>query len=256
MRRSLLLAASLASSCLCVARGSRIRTPKNERLVEELAIGDEVLCVDPESGSLVAGKLSAIRTATRECLSLSYGGEALIATSDHPLYCPDARQWAPAGDWALGKRTRLLRASAGDERIAPVSVERTAMFAGVHQVFDLTVDHPLHNFVANSVLVHNKSQPRTCTPDSLSLFAETTCGPSGPVVFTLSTECEVQAAGALAVGLPASGQGRGPFNFGFGLDGRTDGGVYLDCAVGTAPFGDGYLVRCNPGDCNGTLKPK
>lgn len=35
-------------------------------------------------------------------------------------------------------------------------------FAGVFDVFDLTVDHPLHNFVANGVLVHNKEGFPVC----------------------------------------------------------------------------------------------
>ena len=38
-----------------------------------------------------------------------------------------------------------------------------AAFAGVPEVFDLTVDHPLHNFIANGVLVHKKEPIETCS---------------------------------------------------------------------------------------------
>lgn len=49
--------------------------------------------------------------------------------------------------------------------MAPVRVERVSTFAGIHEVFDLTVDHPLHNFIAAGVLVHNKQNTAYCFPD-------------------------------------------------------------------------------------------
>lgn len=147
---------------LCVARGAKIRTPRGLRFIEDIAEGDDVLCADPEKGQLVAAKVTVVRGSRRECVTLGLGDIELTVTSDHPLYCPRTKEWAPAGDWALGKRTHLLRIS--DERFAVVAVEQTLTYAGVHDVFDLTVDHPLHNFIANEVLVHNKSPPlTTCT---------------------------------------------------------------------------------------------
>lgn len=145
--KRLLLAAAL-SSCGCVARGSRVRVPRGEQLIEDLAVGDEIICVDPDTGEEATGRLAAVRSLHRECVRLN----DLTLTSDHPVYCPVTREWAPAGDWALGKRTVLHG----------VELSRVEVYAGVHEVFDLTVDHPLHNFVANGVLVHNKSQSTAC----------------------------------------------------------------------------------------------
>jgi hypothetical protein len=93
-------------------------------------------------------------------------GEAfsLRCTTDHPLYDPVAKAWAPAGDWALGQRSALLLVA--DEHAARVvHVERRLVADGVEEVIDLTVEHELHNFIAGDVLVHNKSIRLTCELD-------------------------------------------------------------------------------------------
>ena len=92
----------------CVARGARIRVPRGTRPIEELQAGDEVLCVEPDTGRQVTARVVATRSAKRECVRLVTAGSELILTSDHPVYCPASLQWAPAGDWALGQRTQLL----------------------------------------------------------------------------------------------------------------------------------------------------
>jgi hypothetical protein len=164
------LQASLASVTLlgcgatCVARGTRIRTPRGDRAVEELQPGDEVFCVDPDTGARVAGTLEAIRVARRECVRLDFGEGSLICTPDHPLYDPVSRAWADAGDWALGRRSTLLHVPLEvTEAPRRLDVGAHSTGVGVREVFDLTVAHPLHNFVAEGVLVHNKSPiPRDC----------------------------------------------------------------------------------------------
>jgi hypothetical protein len=40
-----------ASAACCVAKGTRVRTKRGERLVEALQVGDEVTCIDPSPGS-------------------------------------------------------------------------------------------------------------------------------------------------------------------------------------------------------------
>lgn len=138
----------------CVARGTLVRTPRGARRIEGIVEGDEVCCIDPLTREVAVAKVTAVRSAKRECVRVVLAHGELVLTSDHPVYCPDTKEWAPAGDWALGKRARLLRAT--EEAMEAVEVLGRELFAGVFDVFDLTVDHPLHNFVANGVLVHNK----------------------------------------------------------------------------------------------------
>ncbi|MBL8914304.1 MAG: hypothetical protein JNM17_26600 [Archangium sp.] len=136
-------------------------------------MGDELVCVDPDSGVLHSTKVTHIKRGHRETVSLAWNGGSLTCTSDHPLYCPDTKEWAPAGDWALKKRTALLRVETTDEKPVRVEIETVSTFAGMHDVFDLTVEHELHNFVANGVLVHNKSPPpQRCPTDGGAVVTE------------------------------------------------------------------------------------
>lgn len=110
----------------------------------------------------------------------SFKGGELVTTSDYPIYCPVEKVWAPAGDWVLGKRSHFLYVR--DDRVEVVMVEQPSAYSGVFDVYDLTVDHPLHNFVANDILVHNKQYvcPRitaetTCVANSLTLKHGSPC---------------------------------------------------------------------------------
>lgn len=175
------LSAGCSSETSCVARGTRVATPKGPRRVEELALGDELTAVDPASGERVTATLVGIRRAMRECVTLTGEGFSLTCTTDHPLYDPSEGRWAPAGDWALGARRALLFVP---EEGAPRAVQVTGRSSPVRlsEVFDLTVDHPLHDFVAEGVLVHNKSRPlQVCSyPDAGSSYEGAPCAcPAG-----------------------------------------------------------------------------
>ncbi|MCA9610561.1 MAG: hypothetical protein KC619_33425 [Myxococcales bacterium] len=139
----------------CVARGARVSTPKGLRPIESIAIGDAIHGVDVEARALVATTVTAIRTATRETMRFAFGDGALRLTTDHPVFCPDEGVYAPAGDWVLGRRAALLRLT--DAGLARVPVEADLAGAEVHDVFDLTVASAHHSFLAEGVVVHNKS---------------------------------------------------------------------------------------------------
>ncbi len=153
----------MLSSCTsCIARGARVRIPGGTKAIEDLQVGDEVICVDPDSGAHLTTRITHLRSAERECVSLKFEDRELVCTSDHPIYSPEDGTWAPAGDWALGRRT-LLAVSTGTG-LVHIKVHSRRIDASIHEVFDLTVEHALHNFVANGVLVHNKRRPPLC-PD-------------------------------------------------------------------------------------------
>jgi hypothetical protein len=134
----------------CVARGSRVRVPGGTRRIEELSIGDEVLCAEPASGVTHVTRVTAVRRSRRECVRL----DRLTLTWDHPVYCPTDGSWSPAGEWITGTRSEVL--VVGPERAEVTNVVEREAAAGEHEVFDLSVEHPLHNFIAEGVLVHNK----------------------------------------------------------------------------------------------------
>lgn len=116
-------------------------------------------CIDPATGEKVASPITAVARATREVMQLEGAGFSLTCTTDHPLYDPRSKTWAPAGDWVLGQRTSLLLVPADGAAPRTVEVHTRQVSAGISEVFDLSVMHDLHNFVAAGVLVHNKKPP-------------------------------------------------------------------------------------------------
>ena len=168
--------ASSLSACgpttLCIARGSRVKTPMGPKPIEELKVGDEVVVADPATGVTAVSRLAAVIKSTRECGTLRFSGRSLSVTSDHPLYDPQARSFFPAGDWLLGLRTHLLEIT--DSGAAAVRVDAFEAFTRIDDVFDLTVAHEWHTFIAEGVLVHNKQPPSCTTPtgERLTMYAE------------------------------------------------------------------------------------
>lgn len=147
--------AAASMSCMCIARGTRVSTPAGPRRVEQLAVGDELIAVNPDTGEHAATVLVAVRKAQRECGALGFGSVTLTVTSDHPLFDPDTRQFHPAGDWLRGARSHLL--AFDGQRTRAIEVTTRQLFVAVRAVFDLTVAHPWHTFVAEGLVVHNKS---------------------------------------------------------------------------------------------------
>ncbi len=179
-----LLGSLSLSSCFCIARGMLVWTPRGKRPIETLIEQDTVWCIDPSTGEKVASPITAIARATREVMQLAGTGFSLTCTTDHPLYDPLSKTWAPAGDWVLGQRTALLRVPEDGAEPRVVHVETRQVSAGISEVFDLTVMHDLHNFVAAGVLVHNKSpqrEPQSCPQNGTNVreYSNCSCADAG-----------------------------------------------------------------------------
>jgi hypothetical protein len=164
-----------------------------------------VVAVAPATGNQAVAPITAITTAHRECGSLWFGSRSLSVTSDHPLYDPVAKGFFPAGDWLLGERTNLLLASSGTT--SAVAIDRAERFSRLDRVFDLTVDHEWHTFIAEGVVVHNKSPPpRPCpgpAPDGGVIYSGYECQcPAGQSSYwvcpsgSTAGRCECSAADA------------------------------------------------------------
>ena len=140
----------------CIAEGALVETPDGARPIETLRVGDSILSVDPDTGRRVPTVLTAIRTARRACLRVTTArGRVLVATADHPCFSPRTHAYVPLGELvAQGEAALLDTGSMTPDAIVAVEEEDT-----LRTVYDLTVASKLHNFVADGVLVHNKSPP-------------------------------------------------------------------------------------------------
>jgi uncharacterized membrane protein YgcG len=160
----------VASTSYCIAEGMRIEARGGWRCIEALEVGDEVVAVDVATGERVLTEITQIRSARRECVQLQLSnGSALRCTPDHPLYDPETGHYAPASQWVEGRRSSLLGSDG-----TRVAVQATDAYAGVFDVFDLTVASEHHNFVAEGCVAHNKSPSCDDVPDFC------TSDPSGP----------------------------------------------------------------------------
>jgi hypothetical protein len=118
-------------------------------------------------------------------VELEAGADAtLVCTSDHPVWDPVAGEYADAGDWAVGNRSALLVARGDGVEVRDLAASED--YAGVHAVYDITVDTDHHNFIANGVVVHNKKVP-VCTVDGESMTEGSAC--SCPDGSTGTVEC-------------------------------------------------------------------
>lgn len=140
----------------CFARGTRVSTPKGKRRIEDLSVGDAVTSWDLETQLPVERRLTQVRSRVREDLARLRAGAIDLAgvTLDHPLYEVGARRWVEVGDLRLGARLLALH---GDQAEIVRVTELERLPPGAHEVFDLSVEGPEHDFFAEGILAHNKT---------------------------------------------------------------------------------------------------
>jgi hypothetical protein len=146
----------LPQGCSCVAGRSRIRTPGGWRVAQEIVVGDRVLAVDAGRRHLVVATVAAVAHARRECVALHVGNDILLCTPEHPLFDPERDEFAPAAAWVEGSRTHLLSCTqVGTFEV--IRLDRIEREVGTHLVVDLTIERRHPTFVAEGIVVHNKS---------------------------------------------------------------------------------------------------
>jgi hypothetical protein len=171
-------------------------------------VGDEVVVVDPATFATSTSRLVAMKVSQRECGTMIHPAGQLCVTTDHPIFDPDARGFFPAGDWLVGTRSALLISD--DRGVRREAIRSVEIFTRVDDVFDLTVEHEWHTFVAEGVVVHNKEPP---------------CNDPEP---NTPCSCGDQRVGVLAClgawGPPECTECRLPRGSDGGVDGGRDGG--------------------------------
>lgn len=140
----------------CFPAGTRIETPDGPKAIETLRPGDRAFAVDPASGELIVTRVAAnSRASGKKLLSAVLAdGREVRATEEHPFWDPDAGEYRPLGKWRPGQR--MLARSAPGAPFAPVALVRLEEAPGEHEVFNLTIEHANHNYVAEGFVVHNK----------------------------------------------------------------------------------------------------
>lgn len=94
-------------------------------------------------------------------------GHELRVTPDHPIYSPEHRGFVEAGRLALGQVTTVLRVDEPDlaAHARPAALGKCRTYAGLLDVYDLTLEGDHATFIAEGFVVHNKS---TCADTQCS----------------------------------------------------------------------------------------
>ena len=182
-------------------------------------MGDEVVVVDPATFATSTSRVVAMKVSQRECGTMIHAGGQLCVTTDHPIFDPDARGFFPAGDWLMGTRKALLISDENGVRREAIS--GLQIFTRVDDVFDLTVEHEWHTFVAEGVVVHNKSPP--C--DVPAPNTPCSCGPQGEGVGVLECTHHWSGPECTQCRLPPDGGADGGRDGGSDDGGVDDGGI-------------------------------
>lgn len=136
----------------CIAEGAMVETPCGMRAIELLLEGDALVSMDPSTGKRFETRALRVHATQRECVALRFGRTTLRCTPRQPIYDPSEGVFAPASEWIEGRRQALL-----DVDLRRVLVDTVLLDGGCLRVFDISVAHPLHNFIVDGVLVHNET---------------------------------------------------------------------------------------------------
>lgn len=142
-----------ASSCF--AGETRVATPDGPRRIDHLREGERVWSWDLERQEPVARAIARVRVAHRDDVVDLRAGELSIrgVTLDHPVYSVGTSAFTEVGALTLG--SRVLGWLGGDPRI--LTIDALVLRSERTRVYDLTIDGPEHDFFAEGILVHNKT---------------------------------------------------------------------------------------------------
>lgn len=185
---ALLLVLLALSSCSCedscFVAGTLVDTPDGPRPIETLVPGDVVWSVNVTSGTKHPARVEAVHTGTGvDFHAVRVNGVTTHPmTANHPVLDARTQRFVPVSQLEDG--ARLMDASG-----QVTALERRSRAWELPQtVYNLQVTGPDHTFVADGVVVHNKSYARLN-----ALYDAALCACLGDVVVTSGCSGDVDA---------------------------------------------------------------
>lgn len=126
----------------------------DEKAIEDLIVGDEVLVHDFDKGINTPSKITKVFHHTELEMPGYYLliNDRIAVTPNHNMYTADG--WIVASDLILGNR--LFSLDDGYEAIVSIETIRERV-----PVYNIEVEHAAHNYFADGVLVHNLKRTQT-----------------------------------------------------------------------------------------------
>ncbi len=133
----------------CVIKGTMIKTSEGERPVETFRPGDTVTSIKLTEKVTFANATvtSVVTSRTARCIRLN---NTLSVTPNQPI-------WSQAG-WVKAEDLKPNDLVMNHEGVF-VEVTETESIDDYFEIFQLNIEAPNHNYLANGLLCHNKIQP-------------------------------------------------------------------------------------------------
>jgi len=147
----------------CFVAGTRVLTDRGPRAIETLQAGDQVWAWNTSQGTPILRTVAQIiRGESTETYHLQAGEQVIRGvTAEHPFWVPQSGQWKTVADLETGMDV-LGWLGQHEAKALPIAHLERTRHAQPTPVFTLSVEGPEHNFFAEGVLVHNKSQTQEC----------------------------------------------------------------------------------------------
>jgi hypothetical protein len=145
----------------CFVAGTPVATPEGEKPIEELKAGEEVLAWDLTRGELVTTTVTELQCHegedAREVLEFNGEHGTVRVTPEHRFF--DGLEWTPAAQLTSTVHLKLkqLVPEGCDAQWRMVSLYSRRL-NGKHDVYNIHVAHPDHNYIAAGYIVHNVKQ--------------------------------------------------------------------------------------------------
>jgi hypothetical protein len=173
----------VACSSCCIRAGSLVQTPDGLVPIESIEAGDVVLSWDFRSGQWVENRVEQ----TYRKVGFSWvkaalpGGQTLEATADHEAYDASYGGYVEVGH----VKEFVLAGGAGAPQATAASEPETVY--GLATFYDLSLAGEPRNYVANGVVVHNKtitpfSKPASTGPISDIITVDDASGGTNPEI--------------------------------------------------------------------------
>ncbi len=158
-----ILLISCDSGPLCVSGDTTILTPEGYVPVKSLKVGDYIMSYAFDQNILSPARITGIKQGFGKCIQFrSDSGHTLKVTADHPVYSPETMTYKKASSWQFDGLSKVCVFEQDKLKTAIATISR--IDSEEIRVFDITVASPFNNFIANGILVHNKSLPPDDTP--------------------------------------------------------------------------------------------
>ncbi len=174
----------------CVSGDATILTKDGYVPVKSLKVGDYVMSYAFGQNILLQARIVGIKQGFGKCIQFrSDSGHTLKVTADHLVYSPETKTYKKASSWQFDGLSKVYIIEQNKLKIAIATISK--IDSKEIRVFDITVDSPFSNFIANGILVHNKTPPLNATPPVNDLEVVDTDSNSITLAWTVPGNAEI-----------------------------------------------------------------